>query len=188
MEGKVINLIGQKFGKLTIIKGAGFNKWRRTSWLCKCECGNTKIVAGECLKNGHTKSCGCLQRGREPLPLELASMRAQITRYKKQAKQRGLKYELAEKQFAELTQRDCYYCGAKPNNISGNKKLNGDYIYNGIDRIDSKKGYIVNNVVPCCKICNSAKSNMTIDNFRNWIERAYNKMREPEIETENRLI
>jgi len=31
-------------------------------WLCRCECGNERIVLGKCLRNGHTQSCGCLNR------------------------------------------------------------------------------------------------------------------------------
>lgn len=58
--GKIINLIGQKFGKLTVIKYDGANKKRKTSmWLCKCECGNEKVIATHDLRHG-TISCGCL--------------------------------------------------------------------------------------------------------------------------------
>lgn len=60
------NLIGKKFGRLTVIEEVTSNiKYRRT-WRCKCECGNTKdiIVTTGDLKNGHTQSCGCLQRER----------------------------------------------------------------------------------------------------------------------------
>lgn len=31
-------------------------------WLCKCDCGNERVVLGKCLRNGHTQSCGCLNR------------------------------------------------------------------------------------------------------------------------------
>lgn len=53
-----LNLIGLKFGKLTVIERAEC-KNARTYWRCKCECGNEKIVQGCNLKSGHTKSCGC---------------------------------------------------------------------------------------------------------------------------------
>lgn len=60
------NLIGKKFGRLTVIKEADSNIKHRRAWCCKCECGNTKdvIVTTGDLKNGHTQSCGCLQRER----------------------------------------------------------------------------------------------------------------------------
>lgn len=51
---KLINLVGQKFGKLKVIEYAGNSKW-----LCKCECGNTKIINGKHLREKETFSCGC---------------------------------------------------------------------------------------------------------------------------------
>lgn len=59
-------MVGKKFGKLTVIELAsstGKRKYERY-WLCKCECGNFKIVGGNELRTGKTQSCGCLQRER----------------------------------------------------------------------------------------------------------------------------
>ena len=61
MGRKCIDLTGQKFGRLTVIKRAE-NKGIQVCWLCKCECGNEKVVNGNGLRRGGTKSCGCLQR------------------------------------------------------------------------------------------------------------------------------
>jgi len=54
------NLIGQKFGRLTVIEEAGVNKQRYYRWKCQCSCGNIVIVDGNNLRKGTTKSCGCL--------------------------------------------------------------------------------------------------------------------------------
>jgi len=62
--GKYNDLTGQKFGRLTVIKDVGRNKSHKVLWLCKCECGNTKIINGNSLKNGSTISCGCYQKER----------------------------------------------------------------------------------------------------------------------------
>jgi hypothetical protein len=58
------DMIGKKFGKLTVVQR---NKTHITSggqkkvmWLCRCDCGNEKVVASQDLKSGHTKSCGCI--------------------------------------------------------------------------------------------------------------------------------
>lgn len=52
---------GDKFGRLTVIKRDLKNQvYGRVSWLCKCECGNEVVVIGKNLKNGNTRSCGCL--------------------------------------------------------------------------------------------------------------------------------
>lgn len=59
---KLIDLTGQKFGRLIVIRQAGKNKRRQSRWLCKCDCMQKIIVVGFSLKNGNTKSCGCLQK------------------------------------------------------------------------------------------------------------------------------
>lgn len=59
---KPIDLTGQRFGRFTVVSRAQNNKDGRAMWLCKCDCGNERIVTGKCLRNGHTQSCGCLNR------------------------------------------------------------------------------------------------------------------------------
>lgn len=51
---KLIDLSGQKFNRLTVLRyeGSGY-------WLCQCECGSKKVILGQALKTGNTKSCGC---------------------------------------------------------------------------------------------------------------------------------
>ena len=56
------DLTNKKFGKLLVIKRVENNKYGKSQWLCKCDCGNKKIVSSHCLKSGDTKSCGCLKR------------------------------------------------------------------------------------------------------------------------------
>lgn len=65
---KAIDLTGQKFGKLTVIeRDLEYNKKHSNKngyafWLCKCDCGNFTSVAGPHLREGSTKSCGCLKK------------------------------------------------------------------------------------------------------------------------------
>lgn len=57
------DMIGRKFGRLTVIARAGSRKEKGYScklWECVCECGKHKIVNTKSLTNGHTQSCGCL--------------------------------------------------------------------------------------------------------------------------------
>ena len=60
---KKINLIGQKYGKLTVLSEAEKirtpNGRSHVAWLCECECGKQVVVRSDCLRNGHTTSCGC---------------------------------------------------------------------------------------------------------------------------------
>lgn len=56
---RCIDLIGQKFGKLTVIERAKNSNNGKARWLCKCECGNEKTILSESLRKGKTSSCGC---------------------------------------------------------------------------------------------------------------------------------
>ncbi len=57
-ETHFINLEGQRFGKLLVIKLSHINK-KGSFWKCLCDCGNENIIKSGNLRNGHTKSCGC---------------------------------------------------------------------------------------------------------------------------------
>lgn len=56
------DLTGQQFGRLTVVRRDGSNKWRISLWLCRCVCGNEKSIPGNDLKSDGTKSCGCLRK------------------------------------------------------------------------------------------------------------------------------
>ncbi len=58
---KLIDLSGQRFGRLTVIERAE-SPGKRVSWLCKCECGKEIIVTADKLRSAHTRSCGCLSK------------------------------------------------------------------------------------------------------------------------------
>lgn len=57
--GKMIDITGNVYGKLTVLECAGKLDNRRYYWKCKCECGNEITVLGTSLRGGNTKSCGC---------------------------------------------------------------------------------------------------------------------------------
>lgn len=59
---KVIDLTGQRFGRLTVLRRCGTSKDGQKVYLCKCDCGNFKEIRSGNLRNGHTNSCGCLSR------------------------------------------------------------------------------------------------------------------------------
>lgn len=59
----MIDMIGQKFGKLTVLEECEErSKDRQKIYLCECECGSTSVVRGGCLRGGKTKSCGCITK------------------------------------------------------------------------------------------------------------------------------
>ncbi len=57
--GRFIDLTGQRFGRLTVIKETGRAGNGAVLWLCRCECGKQSIVQGYALLSGNTTSCGC---------------------------------------------------------------------------------------------------------------------------------
>ena len=61
-NGKFVNEIGNRYGKLLVISKDEelSGKGHRAYWVCKCDCGNYKTVSSKCLRDGKTKSCGCL--------------------------------------------------------------------------------------------------------------------------------
>ena len=80
--------------------------------------------------------------------------------YKARAKRENIDFHLSFIDFDFIVKQNCYIC-----NISGKEnKL-------GIDRLNNNKGYVHNNVAPCCFNCNRAKNDMDITEFRQWITR-----------------
>ena len=116
-------------------------------------------LGGEIASKGHV-----VQR----LPAGVSVMRRILAQYKRDAENRDFEWHLTEDQFVFLTQKPCQYCGREPHITRVTKDSNGSYTYNGIDRIDSELGYVVGNVVPCCKRCNVAKGAGSLDDFLDW--------------------
>ena len=58
---KLIDLTGQRFGRLTVLRRDGYGNAWQTMWLCQCDCGNVSRVDRGNLVRGRTRSCGCLK-------------------------------------------------------------------------------------------------------------------------------
>lgn len=165
---------GKKYGKLLVIERVE-NKGGRAFWKCQCDCGKITIVKGASLRTGlkpraGTKSCGCLAK----FEYGESSFNSIFSAMKKQAIKRGHCWEITKEQAKDLFQKNCFYCGIAPYQSRSKTRANGKFFYNGLDRIDSSKGYTMENVVPCCGKCNKAKSNLTVSDFSDLITRIYN--------------
>lgn len=160
------NITGQTFNKLTALNIDHISK-KGAVWLCQCECGNyTKCLCAELTRQG-VKSCGCLKT----LPVGEAAFNSLYDQYQRNAKSMGRDFLLTKSEFKSLTQSDCIYCGVSPSSIRKIHRGKTSYIYNGIDRKDNTIGYVLNNCVPCCSVCNHAKSNMSYDAWVKWLKR-----------------
>jgi 5-methylcytosine-specific restriction endonuclease McrA len=93
------------------------------------------------------------------------------------SKKRGWDSWITFGEYQNLIHQPCTYCGDIDSNVMRDRlrikvPISGTVVrYNGIDRIDSSKGYVTGNVVPCCKRCNIAKNDMTFDEWREWSQR-----------------
>lgn len=188
-----IDMTGQAFGRWTVISRAENirNKSGKSrseaGWLCKCECGNEKVISGKALRAGLSQSCGCLHKERNieahhkltgenhwryVKDRNFAGTTRMFTNYKSHAKERMLAFDLSFETFSTLIQSPCIYCGELPSNVHANREEK--FVYGGIDRIDNSMGYINGNVVPCCRMCNISKNNHSQIEFLDWVERVFN--------------
>jgi len=170
----MIDEVGNRYGRLVVLERTENDRHRFARWLCQCDCGNKIITRGSHLRNGCTRSCGCLQREtfreRMCLPKGEAAFNRLFQAIKRGAKSRDYGWRLTKKEFRRLTKQNCHYCGAEPAQEIGRVQgCNGTYIYNGVDRIDNALGYLSNNVVPCCWVCNQMKSTMSVEKFESQI-------------------
>lgn len=174
MKPKTQYYIGQRFGRLVIIELNHIDDKGRKFFNCRCDCGIKKVIQGSLMSSGNTKSCGCYgleSKKATRKPDNHGEVTAIILGYQRHALDRGFDFLLTRADVNELIRKPCYYCGLPPSNKKTTKNTILPFLYSGIDRIDSLKDYTRDNVVPCCKICNNAKSNLTTIEFKAWAMR-----------------
>jgi hypothetical protein len=183
---RVINLTGKKFGRLTVIKMASNRESTgKIRWICKCDCGKTNhVTSGESLRNKNTKSCGCLKH-EAPYNLilnreEALWKQAYFTYLIKRVRNKKFNTDININEFKNMVKRPCIYCGItnfytlEDLKYKTHQKISDTKIsFNGLDRIDSSKGYLKNNTVSCCKNCNLAKNTLSQSEFFDLIRRIY---------------
>lgn len=143
---RAIDISGKRFGRILVLKYVGKSKW-----LCRCDCGNEKIIRRDALIQGRTKSCGCFQK-------EIAA---------KQVRQRSLKhgdfgtklygiwagmkrrcYNPRTKYYKDYGGRGITVCDEWKNDYSKFKEwalANGYQEGLSIERVDVNKGYSPDN-------------------------------------------
>lgn len=174
--GKIKDITGWKFGKYTVISFAGLDTRKQATWQVLCECGTVKTIPARSLVHDRVMSCGCYLRQRiqetHRKPDGIAAQNATYASYKKSAHKRELSFTLTEKEFLELTQQVCHYCGSIPENKT--VLSSGEFVYNGIDRKDNTLGYELTNCLPCCGRCNRAKGTMSYNEFMQFVANVFN--------------
>jgi len=168
--GRPINEVGNRYGRLKVLRRCGSSEKGQATWICKCDCGNDFIASGTYLRAGYSKSCGCLQIEAR----RVAAFNKLMQQFKWSASDRNLEFSLSRDFVRKITKQKCFYCGIEPRQCCSLPSVSEVYIYNGIDRVDNAIGYIEDNVVPCCSQCNIAKRDHSVENFLSWSERVYN--------------
>lgn len=139
-----VNLFGQTFGRLTVIKESHKDKNRHYHWLCLCACGNEKVINGELLKRGDSKSCGCLHKEIASANGKTGTHYGSYTRLYKIYK--GIKNRcnnIKDKAYERYGKKGIVIC-AEWSDFEGFRVWSLTSGYNDtltIDRIDNSKGY-----------------------------------------------
>jgi hypothetical protein len=148
-------------------------------WIVECnKCATQIKCESDDFKSLDSRKCfTCLMEERSLLNAKQACLNDCFNIYKKSAKKRKYDFELTKDFFEATIQSNCYYCGVPPcrKHEKERKKYKLNFLVNGIDRLNNTIGYVENNVVPCCSICNRAKGTVPYLDFLSWIARLKGK-------------
>jgi hypothetical protein len=149
----------------------------------QCNCGRTKEVQLNNVTGGHSVCCGfspCKLPFNKNKRSKQTSYNLLYSSYKRGAIGRNLDFDLTIEEFKSFTIKNCYYCNSEPSNIyqvknskTGEIRAGIPILYNGIDRLDNNKGYIKDNCIPCCGVCNRMKHAHDYNFFINHIVKIY---------------
>ena len=118
-------LVGKRFGKLTVTKQLEKRCFRNIVWECLCDCGSVTEVSTNALKNGNTKSCGCLQY---PCGADHPRHNPNLTeeeRLKNRYQLSGGNSRVWSQQVMRRDNYTCQICGDSPSGNLNSHHLNG---------------------------------------------------------------
>lgn len=170
-------------------------------WTAQCvECFDVYDVAGSNIRNGLSKrcsNCGCKNGASTRTGIVKTKMTPKesaehylLKNIRRDGRKRGWNWELSKDEFLNLIYKKCSYCGRPPQQSSNplanhgllqKRAVEAIITWNGIDRIDSSKGYVQGNVATCCHTCNKMKSNLSLEEFHNHIKRLYKYLFSPAV-------
>lgn len=165
-ETKLSDLKKINFGNLTVDSRVGTTKNGRAIWRCLCNCGNYINISSASLKRGLTKSCGCLRKDKRTSRVFKNSIHNTFIGYRSRANRKGIEFGISEDYLSKMLLSDCFYCQ------SSNYKMS-------IDRMNSQKGYTVENSVPCCVVCNYGKGALSHTEYLDHLDRIHSLKQAP---------
>src|SRR5581483_11893458 len=163
-----INLVSKKFGRLEVLSFS-HSKENHSFWNCQCDCGNTTIASTNSLHKGKTKSCGCICKeiGNKHFSWKGHGEISKVffNNIKKHAREKGREFNISIEYIWDLflkQNKKCAYSGRELNFPCRRGDIKGTA---SLDRIDSREGYIQNNVQWIHKTINTMKSDISEPEF-----------------------
>jgi hypothetical protein len=185
--------IGQKIHYWTLIEDSFIKKLTHPYIKAQCICKKIKYISYYGLMSNKSKSCGCkrnpsldgINRWKKTNTIHpcakkegIAALNLVYRRYLKTAKDKNLEFSINKEIFINLIKQNCFYCNSEPIGGPKDKRLHSNTKCHGLDRLNSKNGYILENVVPCCTSCNYMKRDSSLEEFVNKINKIYRNVNE----------
>jgi len=153
---------------------------KRIYYNCRCKCGNIVKLTITHLKSRNSEKCKkCAGNNRQIITNHSVVMNKVYKSYSIGKNAKLLGFSLTKDEFFKLIFQTCYYCGDSPREYKEDTRVNKTgipYLRNGIDRINSTKGYTLDNSITCCSACNMMKNNLPIEVFYDKITKIYNNL------------
>ena len=174
-RNEVLKIENENFKVLSIDEEGTKKNTRHTRYFVQCKkCNKIFSRRASVIRNSLSSiQCSNCRHIRNGKTLD-STLYKMYCYYRSAAKKRNLEWGLTESQFYNLIKENCKYCNRKPEERNLHYGKDNSRKVNGIDRIDSNKGYTIDNCVPCCEICNRMKTNLDLNTFLNTIKNIYN--------------
>jgi len=152
------------------------NTNNRKSYKVKCKCSAIFITTGQRLRHKDFKGCPkCSLKSRPQSSKKYTQIEYNFKyRILERVKGTDITVNITPDTWFKVASGNCAYCGASPIPLKRSAR-NGEtpLVLNGIDRMDSRKGYIDDNIVACCTTCNVMKSSLSKKEFIEHIGKIY---------------
>lgn len=185
MKDTIHYQIGQQIGDFTI---SSYDQ-NESRYTLTCRCGKTSKGASDhvtkkisrLLSEGFVACQSCTFDYKKKIEIErvtnnvMYSFKDVYREYVNKSKKRNIEFNLSLEDCYLLFNKPCHYCDDAPNNCR--IRHNGYKVYyQGLDRINNDQGYTIDNVVPCCKYCNSFKMDRSQKEFIEHVNRVFKKV------------
>ena len=176
-RNEVLKIENENFKVLSIDEEGTKENTRHTKYFVQCKkCREVFSRRASVIRTSlNSIQCSNCRRNRNGKSLNAIQYKAYCF-YRTGAKKRDLEWNLTESQFKTLIQGNCDYCNTKPSRRQSVSYKETFELVNGIDRVDSSKGYTIDNCVSCCTYCNRMKTDMHINDFKMHISKIYNNI------------